>query len=164
MRSYWPPGKMPGGEVSILTPDACRLREEDSMSVEELRRSPMMSHLLDALGKGKDIGHYGRLTFAMVGRYFLKPQELEQWLAKGGGTSEEDAKALVAEVEGRDYNPPSRRQILQWQGQQDFPICPDPADPDACNVYQDLQFPEGVYDDIKQYRAQQFDAEASGRR
>jgi hypothetical protein len=34
--------------------------------MEELRRSPMMAHLLDALEKGTDIGHYGRLTFVTV--------------------------------------------------------------------------------------------------
>ena len=39
------------------------------MPVEELRRSPM-THLLDALDRGEDIGHYGRLVFVMVGRYF----------------------------------------------------------------------------------------------
>ena len=33
------------------------------MPVEDLRQSEMMSHLLDALDKGEDIGHYGRLTF-----------------------------------------------------------------------------------------------------
>jgi hypothetical protein len=38
------------------------------MPVEDLRRSPMMEHMLDALDEGEDIGHYGRLTFAMVAR------------------------------------------------------------------------------------------------
>ena len=37
------------------------------MSQEQLRQSPMMAHLLDALDEGTDIGHYGKLTFAMVG-------------------------------------------------------------------------------------------------
>jgi DNA primase large subunit len=32
------------------------------MPAEDLRQSPMMSHLLDALDQGEDIGHYGRLT------------------------------------------------------------------------------------------------------
>src|SRR3712207_8804213 len=41
----------------------------DSMAVDDLRRSPMMSHLLDALDRGEDIGHYGRLTFAMVAHH-----------------------------------------------------------------------------------------------
>ena len=29
-----------------------------------------MAHLLDSLNDGKDIGHYGRLVFAMVARHF----------------------------------------------------------------------------------------------
>jgi len=39
----------------------------------------MMSHLLDALEKGEDIGHYGRLTFAMVAHHFLDKAELIKW-------------------------------------------------------------------------------------
>ena len=41
------------------------------MSVEALRKNDMMTHLLDALDRGQDIGHYGRLVFAMVARHFL---------------------------------------------------------------------------------------------
>jgi len=41
-----------------------------SESLEQLRRNDMMSHLLDALESGEDIGHYGRLVFAMVAQYF----------------------------------------------------------------------------------------------
>ena len=37
------------------------------MPVEDLRKSPIMSHVMDALENVEDIGHYGRLTFAMVG-------------------------------------------------------------------------------------------------
>ena len=40
------------------------------MTVEDLRQSRMMSHLLDALDRGEDIGHYGRLTFAMVAHHW----------------------------------------------------------------------------------------------
>jgi hypothetical protein len=36
------------------------------MALDDLRRNAMMSHLLDALDRGDDIGHYGRLVFAMV--------------------------------------------------------------------------------------------------
>ena len=122
------------------------------MTVEDLRRSPMMSHLLDALDKGEDIGHYGRLTFAMVAHHFLDREELVQWLSKDGDTDEQQARALAQQVEERGYNPPRRERILEWQGQQDFPICPDPDDPDACNVYNELQFPDGVYQDIQEYR------------
>ena len=35
------------------------------MPVDQLRSNDMMAHLLDALEHGKDIGHYGRLVFAM---------------------------------------------------------------------------------------------------
>jgi hypothetical protein len=36
----------------------------------------MMAHLLDALEAGTDIGHYGRLTFAMVARHFMSEDML----------------------------------------------------------------------------------------
>jgi hypothetical protein len=39
------------------------------MPIQELRQNPMMSHLLDALQQGDDIGHYGRLVFATVERF-----------------------------------------------------------------------------------------------
>jgi GNAT superfamily N-acetyltransferase len=72
---------------------------------------------------------------------------------RGVGTALiEAACALVQQVEERGYNPPRRERILEWQGQQDFPICPDPDDPDACNVYNELTFPDEMYKDIQQYR------------
>ena len=37
---------------------------------KELRKDSMMAHLLDSLDAGKDIGHYGRLVFAMEARHF----------------------------------------------------------------------------------------------
>jgi hypothetical protein len=37
------------------------------MAVEDLRQSPMMSHMLDALDNGEDIGHYGRLAVRRIG-------------------------------------------------------------------------------------------------
>ena len=122
------------------------------MSVEDLRQSSMMNHLLDALEKGEDIGHYGRLTFAMVAHHFLERDELVEWLSKDADTDENEARALAQQVEERGYNPPRRERILEWQEQQDFPICPNPADPDACNVYNELQFPDAVYQDIQEYR------------
>lgn len=42
---------------------------------ENLRDSALMAHLLDALEAGQDIGHYGRLTFAMVARHFMEEGE-----------------------------------------------------------------------------------------
>jgi RecA-family ATPase len=122
------------------------------MPVEDLRQSPMMNYLLDALDNGEDIGHYGRLTFAMVAHHFLNKDELVEWLSKDGDTDENEARALVQQVEERGYNPPRRERILEWQEQQDFPICPNPDDPDACNLYNELQFPDAVYQDIQEYQ------------
>ena len=130
------------------------------MGVQELRKSPMMSHLLGALESGQDIGQYGRLTFAMVARHFMDKEEIVELLQRGG-IDEGQAKALVQQVEERDYNPPRRERILEWQAKQDFPICPDADDPNACNVYQELELPEHVFAQIQEFREQQFDAEES---
>ena len=118
--------------------------------IDELRSNGMMAHLLEALERGEDIGHYGRLTFAMIARHFLGAEELVDWLQKSAGTSEAEERRLVLQVQGRDYNPPRRERILEWQAEQAFPICP-PDDSDACNVYRDLKFPEGVYEHIAEY-------------
>jgi hypothetical protein len=126
---------------------------------ESLRQSPMMSHLLDALAAGTDIGEYGRLTVAMVAHHFLEPEDLVALLAQDASLDESQARALVQQVQARDYSPPKRERILEWQAQQAFPICPNPDDPDACNVYQDLAFPETVFQHIEEYREQQFAAE-----
>src|SRR5687767_14596618 len=115
------------------------------MAVSELRTNDMMAHLLDALEQGKDIGHYGRLVFAMVARHFMSEGELVKLLAKDKAFGEAEAKTLVAQVQSRDYNPPRREKILQYLQEQKFPICPEPEDPNACNVYRDLQFPQDVY-------------------
>jgi hypothetical protein len=65
------------------------------MPVEDLRQSPTMNHLLDALDSGEDIGHYGRLTFAMVAHHFLGEEELVEWLSKDRDLDEQQARALV---------------------------------------------------------------------
>ena len=111
----------------------------------------MMAHLLDSLDDGQDIGHYGRLVLAMVGHRFADDDELVDALCKNPGFSEEEARSLVAQVRARNYNPPRRERILEWQARQDFPICPNADDPRACNVYRDLQFPEQVYEDIQEF-------------
>jgi hypothetical protein len=117
----------------------------------ELRKSNMMAHLLDAVENGTDIGHYGRLVFTMVARYFLDDDRIIQLLKKQPGMDEESARVLLLQVQERDYNPPKREKILAWQSQQDFPICPDADDPGACNVYKDLQFPQELYDRIGEF-------------
>jgi len=87
----------------------------------------------------------------MVARHFLSEEELISYLTKDSDLNETEARSLYQQVQGKDYNPPKRERVLQWQEQQDFPICPNPDDPDACNVYKDLQFPEHVYEHISEY-------------
>ena len=128
----------------------------------DLRASPMMAHLLDALEHGTDIGHYGRLTFVMVARFFMSEDEIVRLLAKQPDHDEAASRALVRQVTERDYNPPKRERILDWQTRQDFPICPDVDDPAACNVYRDLQFPDRIYDHIQEFYEEQTEARQGG--
>jgi len=128
------------------------------VALSDLKNNRMMAHLTEALEHGKDVGHYGRLVFAMIARHFLSEDELIAYLQKNPGFSEEEARALLMQVQGRDYNPPRRERILEWQAQQEFAICPDAADPDACNVYKDLQFPDEVYESIQSYQEKKAEA------
>jgi hypothetical protein len=125
---------------------------------ENLRDSPMMAHLLDALEAGKDVGHFGRLTFAMVARHFLNEDEMVRLLANQPEQDEDKARAMLFQVKERDYNPPKRERILEWQAQQEFPICPNADDPGACNVYRELKFPDGIYDNIQEFYEEQAEA------
>ena len=126
---------------------------------DNLRDSPMMAHLLDALEAKKDVGHYGRLTFAMIARHFMGEDEIVELLAKQPDQDETKARAMLQQVEARDYNPPKRERILEWQAQQDFPICPTPDEPGTCNVYSELRFPDGIYDNISEFYEEQAEAE-----
>lgn len=121
------------------------------MPVEELRESKMMSHLLDSLDRGDDIGHYGRLVFVMVARHFMNDEELVEYLKKDPDCDEQKARGLVQQVESRDYNPPRRERVLEWMKEQNFPICESTTEGDACNVYKSLNFPKEVYDKISGY-------------
>lgn len=133
----------------------------DDRRSTDLRDSPMMAHLMDALAQGTDIGHYGRLTFAMVARHFLDEQTLVGMLAKQPEQDEARARAMFRQVAAKDYNPPKRERILEWQAQQDFPICPTPDDPNACNVYSELRFPEHIYEHITDYFVEQAQQETT---
>jgi hypothetical protein len=155
---------------SEQAPEAGRTRTSQSESqpgdtgedaVANLRREPMMAHLLDALAAGTDIGHYGRLVFAMVAHHFLPAEQVIDWLNKDAAFGHDQAIALLRQVESRDYNPPRRERILAWQAQQEFPILPDADDPDCGNVYRNLKFPEKVYEHIEEYQEEK--AEAEGR-
>jgi hypothetical protein len=125
----------------------------------ELRKDSMMAHLLDSLEAGKDIGHYGRLVFAMVARHFMTHQEVLAWLMRDSDFQQADAVNMLGQVEGRDYNPPRRDRLLEWQAQQDFPILPHPEDPDCGNLYRNLKFPDTIYNHITQYQEQKANVE-----
>ncbi len=90
----------------------------------------------------------------MVAHHFLNEDEVVEYLQKDPDISETEARSLYRQVQSKDYNPPKRDRILAWQQQQDFPICPNPDDPDACNVYKDLNFPDQVYEHIAEYYEQ----------
>jgi len=135
--------------------------EEDTMPVEDLRKSPTMNHLLEAQEQGQDIGHYGRLVFAMVGHHFLSNDELEQIMLKGGHTDKAKVDVLIQQVESRDYSPPRREKLLEYQSKQDFPIVPNPDDPDSGNLYRELNFPDDVFQHIEGYREKQVEASQS---
>ncbi len=129
--------------------------------IGELRNDSMMAHLLDSLEAGKDIGHYGRLVFAMVARHFLPHEEVLAWLTRDADFSEEQANLMLKQVEGRDYTPPKRDRILEWQRQQDFPIIPNPDDPDSGNLYRNLKFPDEIYQHIGHYQEKKIESEAA---
>jgi hypothetical protein len=143
--------------------DRSRVQDDpNALSLEgeqELRSDSMMSHLLDSLDEGKDIGHYGRLVFAMVARHFMPAEEVVSWLTRDPDFSEAQAKAMLTQITGHDYNPPRRERILEWQAQQQFPILPHPEDPDCGNLYRNLKFPDSIYGHIEQYQEQKANAD-----
>ena len=67
----------------------------------ELRKDSMMDHLLDSLQAGQDIGHYGRLVFAMVARHFMPHKDVLEWLMRDQDFAEADAVNMLRQVEGR---------------------------------------------------------------
>ena len=73
----------------------------------------------------------------MVARHFMDEQELLACLQKNPDFSDEEFVPSIIRCKGgttirRGANVP------EWQKEQEFPICPNPDDPDACNVYKDL--------------------------
>ena len=125
-------------------------------ALDALRKNHAMRHLIEAVEDGTDIGHYGRLTFAIVAHYFMKPDDLAKFLAQDKDESEAEAKGLVHQVIEAGYSPPGPRKIREWNEKQDFPILPPDHDSvDDANVYQDLDFPEAVYNKISSYHEHQ---------
>ena len=128
------------------------------MQKTDLRNNAMMRRLLEALDQHQDIGHYGRLVFAMVARHFMEADEVVAELVKDPDFTELQAKALLQQVEQNDYNPPRADRIRQWQKEQAFQIIPD-GDPDAGNLYRDLKFPDHVYRNIEEYHEAKAEAQ-----
>ena len=140
-------------DATLKTPPSPSSAGQQPESGEaELRKDSMMAHLLDSLEQGKDIGHYGRLVFAMVARHFMPHEEVLAWMMKDKDVDEEKATLMLTQVEGRDYNPPRRDKILEYQTKQDFPILPNPEDPDCGNLYRNLKFPDEIYEHIGHYQ------------
>ena len=150
-------GKAQGSDQSNNKRD--ELNRSDDYRSTNLRDSQMMAHLMDAMEQGQDIGHFGRLTFAMVGQYFLSDEEILELFNKQPDFDEKEAKVMLMQVRERGYNPPKRERILQWMEKQDFPICPNPEDPGGCNVYRELQFPDKVYGQIEDFWEERVDAQ-----
>src|SRR5436853_7383182 len=98
------------------------------MSVAELRKHGMMSHLLDALAQGEDIGHYGRLVFAMVATHFLPDDHLLKQLQADPNMNQNKARASTEQVVSKRYSPPSREKVFEFQKHQHFPFCQTPED------------------------------------
>ena len=145
----------PVADASLKTPASPSSKGEQSEVGDgelELRKDSMMAHLLDSLEAGKDIGHYGRLVFAMVARHFLPHEEVLAWMMKDKDVEQEKATLMLRQVEGRDYNPPRRDKILDYQSKQEFPIIPNVDDPDSGNLYRNLKFPDEIYDHIGHYQ------------
>lgn len=161
-RSPHPQPKTEARAERVLERDETSAPLDEDEALAGLRNEPMMDHLLNSLDSGQDIGHYGRLVFAMVAHHFLPEETMVQWLTKDPGTNPEEAAVLLRQVEGRDYNPPRRERILSWQSQQEFPILPNPDDPDCGNVYRNLKFPQKVYDHIQEYQEEKVQAEEHG--
>ena len=131
-----------------------------AMATEDLKKNAMMAHLLVALEEGRDIGHYGRLVFTIVARHFVDEDELVELLRQDKDVDEEKARGLVRQVSGADYSPPAAGTIRGYEEKQDFPILANPDDPDAGNVYRDLDFPESVYESIASYHEDKSSADA----
>ena len=132
---------------------------DNSSRSDNLRDSPMVARMLDALDSSEDIGSYGQFTFVAIARHFLSEEEIVRLLASQPEMDEERARALYIQVNTHDYNPPRRERILEQQTHQTFQIIPDPDDPDMGNVYRELRFPDGLYEHINHYYEGKADSE-----
>ena len=132
-----------------------RRKRKQSGEQEDLRQSPTMARLLDALEAGEDVGHYGQFTFAAVAHHFMDEDAVIDLLAKQPDMDDAKARAVVLQIEERNYNPPRRERIIEQQAHQKFQIIPNPDDPDSGNLYRELTFPDDTYENITEYHEEQ---------
>jgi hypothetical protein len=139
---------------------AAQRRRADAQDnrTDELRSSPTMSRLLDAMEAGDDIGHYGQFTFVTVARHFMDEEAILSLLERQPEMDRPKANALLEHVKERGYNPPHRERILDQQARGGFRIIENPQDPDCGNLYRELEFPDEVYEDINQYYEEKAEA------
>ena len=143
---------------------ATRRKRKQAGGYEDLRQSPTMARLLDALEASEDVGHYGQFTFAAVAHHFMDEDAVIALLAKQPDMDEEKARAVVLQIEERDYNPPRRERIIEQQTHQKFQIIPNPDDPDSGNLYRELTFGDDTYENITEYHEEQGDAQGHSSR
>src|SRR5215218_5041658 len=84
----------------------------------------------------------------MAARHFLDQLGAGPVLSKDSDTDE--ARVLVVQVQER-LQPAQGERILEWHDQQPFPSCPSPDDPDACNVYRELDLLDEILENIQHY-------------
>ena len=94
------------------------------MPIQDLQQDEMMVHLMEALENKQDIGHYGRLVFAMTARHFFSDEEVFDWLKKDPDCDDAKARSILVQVEQRGYNPPRRDRVLDWINSKAFPFVP----------------------------------------
>lgn len=125
--------------------------QSTTAGLERLRASPTVAHWLAALEAGQDIGHFGRLAFAIVARHFLADEAILSLLAGQPHHDAARAAKLLERVREQGYAPPSRLRLFQWQARQRFPLLPDPANLTSGNLYRELEFPDAVYGQIEEF-------------
>lgn len=117
---------------------------------EQMMSSPTIRRLVEAAEAGEDIGHYGELTLAIVGRYFMSDADLVDLLSRCVEMDRKKAAGLVHQVKEGDYSPPRRETLVHWSSEQQFNLI-NVKDPDSGNLYRELTFPDQVYEHIRHY-------------
>ena len=112
------------------------------MAADALRKNDMTAHLMDALDRGEDIGHYGRLVFVMVGRHFMDEDELVRHLKQRGGHGRgEGPGGWSSSGPVRHHNPPKRERIMEWQAPAGLPHLPPRLRPRRLQRLQEPEIP-----------------------